>query len=80
LNGGTTEPHDELVNKGNYCLAKRGEIYAVYLPQGGGVTVQMEPGSVRRHVVESYDRRKKPLFPSSMCNGIFVEFTGGDGR
>ena len=27
-----TEPHDELVNHGNYCLAKLGEIYAVYLP------------------------------------------------
>ncbi len=39
-----TEPHDELVNNGNYCLAKPGEIYAVYLPHGGGVTVQMEPG------------------------------------
>src|SRR5207342_1234901 len=31
-------------NNGNYCLAKPGEIYAVYLPHGGGVTVQMEPG------------------------------------
>ena len=27
-----TEPHDELVNNGAYCLAKPGEIYAVYLP------------------------------------------------
>ncbi len=39
-----TEPHDELVNTGNYCLAKPGEIYAVYLPHGGQVTIQMEPG------------------------------------
>ena len=30
-NGGKREPHDELVNNGNYCLAKPGEIYAVYL-------------------------------------------------
>jgi hypothetical protein len=39
-----TEPHDELVNNGNYCLAKPGEIYSVYLPRGGNVTVRMQPG------------------------------------
>ena len=39
-----TEPHDDLVNNGNYCLAKPGEIYAIYLPHGGNVTVQMQPG------------------------------------
>src|SRR5581483_11565023 len=39
-----TEPHDELVDNGAYCLAKAGEIYAVYLPNGGKVTVKLEPG------------------------------------
>ena len=39
-----TEPHDELVNNGAYCLAKPGELYAVYLPHGGSVTVRSEPG------------------------------------
>jgi len=39
-----TEPHDELVNNGNYCLAKPGEIYAAYLPHAGTVTVQLQPG------------------------------------
>jgi hypothetical protein len=39
-----TEPHDELVDNGNYCLAKPGEIYAVYLPHAGKVTVRIEPG------------------------------------
>jgi Protein of unknown function (DUF4038)/Putative collagen-binding domain of a collagenase len=39
-----TEPHDELVNKGNYCLAKLGEIYAVYLPHGGRLTVRLKTG------------------------------------
>jgi hypothetical protein len=39
-----TEPHDELVNNGAYCLAKPGELYAVYLPSGGDVTVTLEPG------------------------------------
>lgn len=40
-----TEPHDELVDKGVYCLAKPGEIYAVYLPKGGKVGVKLEPGT-----------------------------------
>jgi len=39
-----TEPYDELVNPGNYCLAAPGRIYAVYLPQGGSATVKLEPG------------------------------------
>ncbi len=39
-----TEPHDELVNRGNYCLAKPGEIYAIYLPRAGGVTVRLQRG------------------------------------
>ena len=39
-----TEPHDELVTEGNYCLAKPGEIYAVYLPNSGDVTVTLAPG------------------------------------
>jgi hypothetical protein len=42
-----TEPHDELVNKGNYCLAKPGKTYAVYLPHGGTVTVQLQAGQYR---------------------------------
>jgi hypothetical protein len=40
-----TEPHDELVNNGNYCLAEPGRTYAVYLPEGGNVTVKLERGS-----------------------------------
>jgi hypothetical protein len=40
-----TNPHDELVDNGNYCLALPGELYAVYLPHGGKVTVQLLPGS-----------------------------------
>jgi hypothetical protein len=38
-----TNPHDELVNKGNYCLADPGRIYAVYLPHGGDVTIHLQP-------------------------------------
>ena len=40
----TTNPHDELVNNGNYCLADPGKTYAVYLPKGGKVTIQLAPG------------------------------------
>jgi hypothetical protein len=40
-----TDPHDELVDNGAYCLAKPGETYAVYLPKGGKVTVKLEPGT-----------------------------------
>jgi hypothetical protein len=47
----TVEPHDELVNSGNYCLAAPGETYAIYLPNNafasGSVTVKLEPGKYR---------------------------------
>jgi hypothetical protein len=39
-----TEPHDELVNNGNYCLASPGSAYAIYLPRGGSVTVRQLVG------------------------------------
>ena len=39
-----TEPHDELVNNGGFCLAERGQLYVVYLPRGGDVSVQLDPG------------------------------------
>lgn len=40
------DPHDELVNGGAYCVAKPGEIYAAYLPHGGTVTIQLQPGTL----------------------------------
>ena len=42
-----TNPHDELVGNGNYCLAKPGEVYAVYLPAGGSTVVKLGAGSYR---------------------------------
>ena len=36
-----TEPHDELVDAGNWCLAEPGRTYAVYLPKAGKVTVRL---------------------------------------
>ncbi len=38
------EPHDELANNGAYCLAEVGRTYAAYLPNGGKVTLTLEPG------------------------------------
>jgi hypothetical protein len=57
-----TEPHDELVSKPAYCLAKPGEIYAVYIPlrplcvnvehfgyeeECGDITIKLEPGTYK---------------------------------
>ena len=44
-----TNPHDELVNDGNYCLAEPGKIYAVYLPKGGNITIELPPGHYEAH-------------------------------
>jgi hypothetical protein len=40
-----TEPHDELVTGGAYCLARPGEIYAIYLPDTRKVTATLAPGT-----------------------------------
>ena len=40
-----TEPHDELVGQNNYCVAKLGSTYAIYLPKSGKATVQLAPGT-----------------------------------
>jgi len=37
-------PADELVNEGNYCLAKEGEVYLVYLPYGGEASIDLSDG------------------------------------
>jgi hypothetical protein len=42
-----TEPHDELVNEGSYCLAQPGATYAAYLPQGGKLTIRLQKGTYR---------------------------------
>jgi hypothetical protein len=44
-----TNPHDELVGNGNYCLAEPGKTYAVYLPHAGSVTVNIEAGRYRAY-------------------------------
>ena len=38
------ESHDELIKSGTaFCLAKLGEVYALYLPTGGEVTINLPP-------------------------------------
>jgi hypothetical protein len=40
-----TEPHDELVSRGDYCLALPGQIYVIYLPHGGHFDIHLKPGT-----------------------------------
>jgi hypothetical protein len=42
-----TNPHDELVSAGSYCLADPGKTYVIYLPKPGKATVQLEKGSYK---------------------------------
>jgi Protein of unknown function (DUF4038)/Domain of unknown function (DUF5060) len=73
-----TEPHDELVNQGAYCLAKPGEIYAVYIPQRpicgneeafeyekecAQVTIKLEPGTYEAYWFSAFTGEKVPLPP-----------------
>jgi hypothetical protein len=73
-----TEPHDELVNNGAYCLAKPGEIYAVYLPVRplcgnrehfgyqeacGDVSIRLEPGTYEAKWFSSSTGDIIPLSP-----------------
>jgi Protein of unknown function (DUF4038)/Domain of unknown function (DUF5060) len=59
------EPHDELVNNNNYCLAKPGEIYAVYLPKGGQVTVKLLTGEYDARWFNAFTGETIDLPPAS---------------
>ncbi|MGP8268487.1 MAG: DUF4038 domain-containing protein [Terracidiphilus sp.] len=56
-----TNPHDELVNNGNYCLAEPGKLYAVYLPHAGEVTIKLGPGTYRGEWFNAYSGQRIPL-------------------
>ena len=45
-----TNPHDELVSNGDYCLADPGKIYVVYLPHGGQTTVELQKGNYKAYL------------------------------
>jgi hypothetical protein len=57
----TTEPHDDLVDGGAFCLADPGRIYAVYLPMGRKVNVQLQPGSYEARWFNPRDGKTKAL-------------------
>ena len=59
------DPHDELVSNGAYCLAKPGEVYAVYLPKEGDVTVRLGPGTYSAHWFAPNTGEVLPLAPAS---------------
>jgi hypothetical protein len=60
-----TEPHDELVNNGAFCLSQPGEIYAVYLPKEGNVTIALEPGTYSARWFGATTGQVVPLPPVS---------------
>jgi hypothetical protein len=75
-----TEPHDELVSHGNYCLAKPGELYAVYLPHGGKVTVQLEPGHYEATWFNPVTGEKLVLPPVDGASWTSPAASNGDDR
>ena len=56
-----TEPHDELADHGAYCLAELGRTYAVYLPNGGKVTLKLEPGRYRAEWFSGFTGETVPI-------------------
>ncbi len=73
-----TEPHDELVDAGSYCLAKPGEIYAVYLPKGGPVTVRLGPGTFRGTWLDPKTGRRVPSDRTEAGDAHVVPPPGAD--
>lgn len=61
-----TEPHDELVNAGNWCLAEPGRTYAVYLPHAGKATVRLGPG---QYEVQWFDPMSGDVIPIGRVEG-----------
>jgi len=66
-------PADELTSvKGDYCLAKPGEVYAVYLPDGGSTDLELPQGE---YTVQWYN----PRTGGPLQNGTVVELSGPAG-
>jgi hypothetical protein len=66
------EPHDELVNNGNYCLAKPGELYAIYLPHGGNVTVELQFGRYEGVWWDAHSGRKTALASINVSSAPWI--------
>jgi CubicO group peptidase (beta-lactamase class C family) len=63
------QPADALVSRG-WCLAKPGEVYAVYLPRGGTTGLELPAG---RYTVRWYD----PRAGGALLEGDRAEVAGG---
>jgi hypothetical protein len=63
--------HDELVESG-YCFAKPGEVYAIYLPDGGGGTIDLSI-DLNEYSVRWYDPRNG----GGLQKGKIVRIEGG---
>jgi hypothetical protein len=61
-----TDPRDDLVTNGAYCLAERGKVYAAYLPKGGSVTLKLEPG---RYQATWFNPRTGKTLPLPRADG-----------
>jgi hypothetical protein len=59
-----TEPHDELVTRAAYCIAKPGEMYAAYLPHGGTVTIRLRAGRYEGMWFNTSTGDRTPLPPA----------------
>jgi len=67
-------PADELISgKGDYCLAKPGEVYAVYLPDGGSTLLELPQGE---YTVQWYN----PRTGGPLQNGTVVDLSGSGSR
>ena len=62
-------PEDGLVSAG-WCAAKPGEVYAIYLPNGGSATLQLAAGT---YSVQWYN----PRAGGALQNGSVTSVTGG---
>jgi hypothetical protein len=61
-----TEPRDDMVDGGAYCLAEPGKVYVVYMPRGGRVTMNLDPG---RYQATWFNTRNRQRTPHSMAEG-----------
>ena len=61
-----TEPHDELVDARNWCLAEPGRTYAVYLPNAGKVTIRLLAG---RYRAQWFDPLTGETIPIGLAEG-----------
>lgn len=72
-------PANHLVENGAaFCLARPGEVYALYLPAGGDVAVSLTPGN--RYRTEWFDPRSGTWGPARIVTGGRRRLAAPDGR